>query len=315
MAQQVTPVSIGADVDSRYIHIAYYGSKQSCQIDNQRTAIRRWLRSLSGPVSLAVEATGCYHLELVDQAHAAGVEVYLIDPYRLSRYRQGVGERNKTDQVDARLLARYLAHERTELRAYQPLSADHRRAWSLLKRRAKLVQAEGMVSESMRAVGGLKAQLKALKQRFARLRQAIDRELAQQIHKLGLHDEYQRCQSIKGVGALTAAALVLAFHRGDFSRADAFVAFLGMDVRVRRSGRYEGQSKLTKKGDAECRRLLHNAARAAARGDLKPYYERLQARGLATTQAHVAVARKLVRIAFSLLKHQSTYDPAKLKMA
>lgn len=315
MAQQVQPVTFGGDVDSRYIQIAQHGSTEVVRIDNQRAAIRRWLRSLSGPVALAVEVTGSYHFELVDQAHAFGVAVYLIDPYRLSRYRDGVGQRSKTDPIDARLLARYLAHERAELRPYQPLSAAHRRAWSLLKRRAKLVQAEAMVSESLRSVQGLKAQIKALKQRFARLRQAIERQLSEQLHTLGLQADYQRCQSIQGVGPLTAAALVLAFHRGEFCRADAFVAFLGMDVRVRQSGRYEGQRKLTKKGDAECRRLLHNAARAAARGDLKPYYERLRARGFAATQAHVAVARKLVRIAFSVLKNQTTYDPSKLKIA
>lgn len=315
MAQQVTPVIVGADVDSRYLQIAHHGSSEGYRIDNQPVAIRRWLRSLSGPVCLAVEPTGRYHFELVDQAHAAGVTVYLIDPFRLNRYRDSVGQRSKTDPADALLLARYLAHERAELRAYQPVSADHRQAWALLKRRAKLVQAEGIVTETMQAVSGLKAPVNALKQRFTRLKQAIERELAQQLQKLGLQADYQRCQGIYGVGSLTAAALVLAFHRGPFTQADAWVAYLGMDIRIRQSGRYEGHSKLTKKGDAECRRLLHNAARAAARGDLKPYYERLRARGFAPTQAHVAVGRKLIRIAFSLLKNQSTYNPENLKMA
>jgi transposase len=243
------------------------------------------------------------------------VTVYLIDPYRLSRYRDGVGERHKTDPIDARLLARYLAHERAELRAFQPVSAAHRQAWSLLKRRAKVVQAEGMITESLQAVRGLSAPVKAVKQRLARLKQAIERELDQQLQHLGLGGDYRRLQTIEGVGPLTAAALVLAFHRGDFTRADAFVAYLGMDIRIRRSGKYKGHEKLTKKGDAECRRLLHNAARAAGRGDQKAYYERLLARGFASTQAHVAVARKLVRIAFTLLKNQQNYDPQKVKIA
>lgn len=315
MAQQVQPVTVGADVDSRYIEIAHYGMAQVERIDNQRAAIGRWLRSLSGPVYLAVEATGRYHLELVDQAHAAGVAVYLIDPYRLRHYRDSVGERHKTDPVDARLLARYLAHERAELRPFQPVSAAHRQAWSLLKRRAKLVQAEGIVTETMQAVRGLNSPVKALKQRFARLKQAIERALEKQLQHLALVADYRRLQTIDGVGPLTAAALVLAFHRGEFTKADAFVAYLGMDIRLRRSGKYKGHEKLTKKGDAECRRLLHNAARAAGRGDQKAYYEGLLARGFASTQAHVAVARKLVRIAFALLKNQQNYNPEKVKMA
>lgn len=315
MAQQVTPVIMGADVDSRYIQIACYGSSEGVRIDNQGSAIRRWLKSLSGPVCLAVEATGRYHLELVDQAHAAGVTVYLIDPYRLSRYRDGVGERHKTDVVDARLLARYLAHEQGELRVFRPVSAGHRQAWSLLKRRAKLVQAEGMISESLGAMRGLSGPVATVKRHLAKLIQAIERELNKQLQQLGLADDYRRLQTIRGVGPLTAAALVLAFHRGEFTKADAFVAYLGMDIRIRRSGKYKGREKLTKKGDPECRRLLHNAARAAARTDHKAYYERLLARRFASTQAHVAVARKLVRIAFAMLKNHQNYDPTKVKMA
>lgn len=315
MAQQVSPVMIGVDVDSRYLQIGCHGKKQVVRIDNQGKAIDQWLEGLSGPVYLAVEATGHYHLELVDRAYARGVVVYLIDPYRLAHYRRSVGERNKTDPVDARLLARYLAHEHGELRPYRPLSARHRRAWSLLKRRAKVVQAEGIVSESLRAVDGLKEPVKALKQRFQALKWALERELTDELQRLGWEADYRRVQTIHGVGSLTAAALVLAFHRGTFTRADTLVAYLGLDIRIRRSGLYEGQQKLTKKGNAECRRLLHNAARSAARGDLNAYYTRLRERGLAATQAHVAVARKLVRIAFSLLKNQQDYHPEKLKMA
>jgi transposase len=315
MAQQVTPVMVGVDVDSRYLQIAFYGADEVIQLENTKTAIRRWLRTLSGPVCLAVEATGCYHLELVDQAHAHGVTVYLVNPYQLSRYRDSVGERNKTDRVDARLLARYLAHEREELRPYQPLSARHRQAWLLLKRRAKVVQAEGMLQESLAAVPGLGTQLQAVKQQLSTLKQVIERQLLDQVRTLGWQADYERCLSIKGIGVVTAAALTLAYHRGDFTRADTWVAYLGLDIRVRESGRYKGQSKLTKKGDAECRRLLYNAAMCAARSDLKAYYTRLRDRGYATTQAHVAVARKLVRIAFSLLKQQQTYNPEALSIA
>jgi transposase len=315
MAQQVIPVIAGVDVDSRYLQIAFHGVEEVTRIENSRAAMRQWLRTLSGPVSLAVEATGCYHLELVDQAHARGVTVYLVNPYRLSRYRDSVGERNKTDRVDALLLARYLAHERDALRPYQPLSAGHRQAWLLLKRRAKLVQVEGILNESLQAVAGLNAPIRAVKQRLKLLRQAIERQLMEQIQRLGWQADYERCLSIKGVGTLTAAALTLAFHRGDFSHADAWVAFLGLDVRIRESGRYRGKAKLTKKGDSECRRLLHNAAMSAARSDLKAYYTRLLERGYATTQAYVAVARKLVRIAFSLLTQQQNYNPEKLKIA
>ena len=118
-----------------------------------------------------------------------------------------------------------------------------------------------------------------------------------------------RCEAVEGIGPLSACALVMAFLRGDFRNSDAFVAFLGLDVRVRDSGKQVQRRRLSKRGDPEIRRLLHNAAMAARR---HPYwanvYQRYRDRGLQTTQALVILARKLARIAFALMKNQTTYQ-------
>ncbi|WP_150788449.1 transposase, partial [Pseudomonas fluorescens] len=90
----------------------------------------------------------------------------------------------------------------------------------------------------------------------------------------------------------------------------AFIAFLGMDLRAKDSGKKNGPRHLSKKGDTELRRLAHNAAMAACRSPVwKPYYESYLARGLAKTQALVILARKLCRVAFALMKNQSEYQP------
>jgi len=99
------------------------------------------------------------------------------------------------------------------------------------------------------------------------------------------------------------------YHRGDFRSADSFVAFMGLDVRVRESGRYRGQRKLTKKGNPEIRRLLFNAARAGAKtAQWQPYYESLRGRGLTTTAAAVAISRKIAKLAFALMRDQTEYQ-------
>ena len=67
---------------------------------------------------------------------------------------------------------------------------------------------------------------------------------------------------------------------------------------------------LTKRGDPEARRLLHNAAMSACRTSTwKGFYEEQRARGFSTTQALVILARKLARVVFALLKGQSEYQP------
>ncbi|WP_042806009.1 IS110 family transposase, partial [Thioalkalivibrio sp. ALE19] len=97
---------------------------------------------------------------------------------------------------------------------------------------------------------------------------------------------------------------------GTFRSSDAFVAFLGMDVRVRDSGQKRGRRRLTKQGDPELRRLLYMAAmQAKSKPAWSDYYQRCLDRGLATTQALNALARKLARVAFALMKNQTDYRP------
>ncbi|MEB3785843.1 transposase, partial [Pseudomonas paracarnis] len=98
--------------------------------------------------------------------------------------------------------------------------------------------------------------------------------------------------------------------RGEFRNSDAFIAFLGMDLRVNKSGQKDGRRSLSKRGDSEARRLLHNAAMAASRTETwKAFYQAQRARGYSTTQALVILARKLARVVFALLKGQSEYQP------
>ncbi len=83
------------------------------------------------------------------------------------------------------------------------------------------------------------------------------------------------------------------YYRGQFRNDGAFIAFMGMDVRVRKSSQFRGRRKLTKKGEPELRRLLFNAAmRGRQHSHAEPYYMALQERGLSSTAAFVALGRK-----------------------
>jgi transposase len=106
-------------------------------------------------------------------------------------------------------------------------------------------------------------------------------------------------------------ALVASWRRGQFRSVDAFIAFLGLDVRVRQSGRWQGRCKLTKKGDSEVRRLLFNAAMQGRRSpEWAPYYLKLRERGLSSTAAFVALSRKLAKVSFALLRTNAQFVPA-----
>ncbi len=315
MAQIVSLACFGADVDSRYIQINGHGNEKVVKIDNKPGAIRAWLRSLNGPARLAVEATGTYHMDLVDQAHKVGLAVYVVNPRAIRQYRESVGQRAKNDRCDAILIARFLNREHDQLRPYKPLTGDQRRAWQLLKRRAVLVRTRQQIQQSLAGLTGLGGSVKQVVSRIDTLIALLEQQIETRLKRMGLWELVECAWSVKGIGRVTAMALVTTFNRGEFVSADAFVAYLGMDVRVRDSGKFTGKRKLTKKGDSECRRLTYIAAVTAGRYDFKPILEGFKARGMKTTQAYVALARKLIRIVFALMKNRQHFDPARLKIA
>lgn len=308
MAMQVGFERIGVDVAKAELVIARSGRKGIEQIVNDRASIRRWLKGLSGPACLAVEATNRYHLLLIEEADAAGHQVYVLDGYRLNRYRESVGPRAKTDRSDAALLLRFLENEGHLLKPWTPPPAGYLTLCVLLRRRATLVQTRTQLQQSLADLPEAKAERAALKRSLNRLILALEKRIASVAAQTDRHTDIQRCQAIEGIGPITATALANTFTRGRFSGADAFIAFLGLDVRVRDSGKKKGKRCLTKQGDPELRRLLYNAAMSAKRHPKwAPFYERCLARGMATTQGLVALARKLARVAFTLMKNQSTY--------
>ena len=116
MSKIVEEVTLGIDVGQLSLDIFGANLNDVLSIGNNETAIREFLGSCSGPVAIAVEATGVFHEMLVDIAQEFGFTVYLIDGYRVNKYREAVGVRAKTDPNDARLIHRYLVAERALLR-------------------------------------------------------------------------------------------------------------------------------------------------------------------------------------------------------
>lgn len=304
---QIANTTLGIDVSKHKLDVFQWDSQQHMAIDNTPVTIARQLRQLR-PGAIAVESTSDYHLAVVEQALGLGIEVYLVNARELSHYRKAVGERNKTDATDAYLLARYLDHERGQLRRHRPVSRQAQQLWTLIKRRAKVVEMKKQLRQSLGSVMSIRGALRSLDELIAR----IDKRIANLIRQLGWQRQYQRCLSIKGIGSINAAALVCAYHRGAFASANAFIAYLGLDIRIRESGMYRGKRKLTKHGEPEMRRLLWCAAQPATNHPpFAVYLDRQLDKGLSKIAAKVVLARKLARIAFALMRDETSFDPSR----
>jgi transposase len=144
--------------------------------------------------------------------------------------------------------------------------------------------------------------------------------LAQVAHELDqLLDRDHGASGLKSTpefGRKTVA--VLRAELGDvtrFQRVDQVVAYVGLDLQVRQSGKWKGQVKLSKRGSGRVRQVLYMAALrslALPASAFGAYYRRLVARGLKARDALTAVMRKMLIVAYHLLRSNETYDPTKV---
>ena len=308
-----SPAFLGVDVAKDHVVVAWSDSSHPTRsLTNQHTSLKSWLATLPEDASLAVESTGRYHEPLVALALARGLRVYLLNPRTVHHYAKAMVRGNKSDASDAQMLARYLANEHRHLRPYTAPSALEYQLLKLQRRRATLVAQRRALRQSLSDLPQLREHthniISALSNAIAAIEHQVRKLIAREPERAELA---QRLRSLPGFGPENSHHAATLLPRIAAHSADACVAYAGLDLRARESGRFHGKRKLTKHGPAETRRLLFLAARSAARTDphWATLYQRLLAKGRSSTQATVILARKLLRLAYYLYRSGETYNP------
>jgi len=127
--------------------------------------------------------------------------------------------------------------------------------------------------------------------------------------------ESKYLKSIPGKDNITGA--VILSEIGDITKyiakdgADNIVALAGLDAKLRQSGEYSGKTKMTKRGSPYLRCALYQSARVAYRYEsmFKKIYEKQRAKHKPHMVCLGYVAKKLARIAYSVLVNKKTFDP------
>jgi transposase len=304
--------AIGADVSSELLVIvSAEPAKPVVSIPNTGAAITRWLKSLPEGCRIGMEATGSYHRLLADLAVACGHTVWVFNPAHIAHYLRSQNARGKTDPQDARGIARYVLNEAHRFHPYTTPSALHDHLHALIQRRHQVVKQRASLRMSLADLPDCTAQLRTLFSAFdamlARIDALINLCFAGEPE---LKAQRTRLRSINGFGPLVSAAVAARLSRAPYATSDAVVAAFGMDPRPRDSGTYKGIRKLSKLGNAEERRLIYCAAMTACRFPVfKAIRDKLLTRGMSKIQAYCVVARKLLRIAFSVWRSNQPFNP------
>lgn len=201
------------------------------------------------------------------------------------------------------------------LHPFVPMSPALESLARLMRRRSRIVVCRQRLAATLKDCPECSAELRRIQLQIRGLLAQIDMRCEEIIAANPTRRaRRERLRTIPGIGPLTSSALLTLLERIPYASSDALVAATGLDPRPNDSGDHRGRRKITKRGPSELRRLLYNGAMAAAR-ESKPFqdaYRRYRIRGLNSTTALIAVARKLLRIAFALDRSGQSFDPLKL---
>jgi transposase len=287
-------------------------------VDNQAKgfkALVEWLHKLGAPnPHVCMEATGVYWEAVAEYLAAQGLRVSVVNPSQIKAFGASRLVRTKTDKVDAQLIAQF-CHERMPPPWQAP--SPHEQALRAMVLRLEALQAM-RIQESNR----LEVAREAVKVRIETHLNWLDQEIkaltqlirAQIDDDPGLKDQQTLLNSIPGVGEHTIATL-LAFYAGfeRFDNARAAVAFAGLNPRLRESGSsVRGKPRLSKVGHAFLRKALYMPAMCTLyKTDWgRRFRERLEAAGKPKMLIIGAMMRKLIHVAFGVLKSGKRFDPA-----
>ncbi|MFN3481232.1 MAG: IS110 family transposase, partial [Thermodesulfovibrionales bacterium] len=269
-------------------------------------------------VLVVMEATGVYHLRLACGLYEMGYAVAVVNPFVIKKYAEMKLKRVKTDPVDSRLIAEYARDNAEGIRLFKAKQGvlyeievkirildDLLKSLKAFENQRHAISYYPVKEEITRPydeiIGHIKQQIKAIE---GELEELIERNFKRQ---------YKLLMSIPGVGK-KLAWVVVGVLKGfeDFESARQVSSYIGICPEPWESGKVVKRGKLSRKGSGFIRRILYLCAWSASRfnRDCKELYERLLMKGKSKKVAIVAVANKLIRQAFGVLRNNRQYVPS-----
>jgi transposase len=335
-------ITVGLDLGDQTSELCVLGGDGQVQrrlrVKTTAPALTKTLSAL--PACRVVLEVGTHSPWVSRLVTQLGHEAIVANPRKVRLIGQN---EDKSDRVDAELLARL---GRADPQLLRPI---RHRGEQAQRDRALLSVRDGLVRARVALINQARGQAKALGMRLprcttqgfaSRLRKEglvsaypglehLVEPIAQLTQRIGALDreietlcetrypETALLRQIPGVGSLTALTFVLTLEDPRrFRRSRQVGAYLGLRPKRRQSGKDDPQLRITKAGDPFLRRLLVQSAHYilgpyGPDTDLRRFGERLIARGGrgARKKARVAVARKLAVLLHRLWVSGEVYEP------
>jgi transposase len=287
------------------------------------TALVSWIEKFrkfsDTPLLVIMEATGVYHESLAYFLADKGYPLSIVLPNKAKKYMQSLGLKSKNDCIDASGLAQMgceqklslwhkPAEETMQLRDLTRYLEFLNQQMTECRSRLESYEHRGIPTDAVTKY--LNTLIKTLKKQI----QEVNNQIQQHI-KINpeLEKQVANITSINGVGVLTAAVII--GEMNEFKLIEnqrQLVSFCGYDVVENQSGKRRGKTRISKKGNAHVRRILHMPALNVVRLNVKPFkdlFDRVVQRTGIKMKGYVAVQKKLLTTIYALHKKNETFDP------
>lgn len=313
MEPTAAPIFIGIDVSKERLDVAVLPHGENFVVTRDAAGLDALAARLVplAPEAVALEATGGFETVVAATLGGAGLPVVVVNPAQIRAFGRALGQRAKTDPIDARLIAAFAAATRPAIRPLPDEATAH--LAELVTRRRQIITM--MVAERQRLK---RFPQRRLQRSIARLLDALQRELSELDSEIDAdirgssawRENEDLLTSVPGVGPTIARTMIAELPEiGQLDRRQ-IAALVGLAPWTRQSGQWKGRSFIGG-GRASVRAALFMGAVTAARHNpvLKAFRDRLVAAGKPKLLATIAVARKPLTILNAIIRSRTPWQP------
>jgi transposase len=307
-------ITVGIDVSKDRLDVAVRPSGEVFAIERNPAGLEQLTLRLGAlsPNLVALEASGGFETVVAAALAAARLPVVVVNPAQIRAFAKAIGQRAKTDPIDAVVIAHFAEATRPEPR---PMPDEATRLLAdLVARRRQIL--EMMVAERQREE---RVTVPHLRKSIMRLLKVLERELTSVDTDINdavrgspaWREKEDLLASVPGVGPTIARTLIAERPElGQLSRRQV-AALAGLAPFTRQSGQWRGKSFIGG-GRTSVRTALFMGAMVAKKYNpvLRTFFNRLVAAGKPKMIALIAVARKLLTMLNAILRDRRPWQTA-----
>lgn len=306
-------VTVGIDVSKDHLDVAVRPGGEEFRVVRGAKGIDDLVGHLKAlaPQLVALEATGGFETVVTAALASAGLPVVVVNPAQVRAFAKAIGQRAKTDPIDARVIAHFAEATKPPVR---PLRDEQTQFLAdLVQRRRQIIEMIGAENQRrkrapVRLVKSIDRLVKALEKELTSVDGDIDDAVR---NSPAWRDKEDLLSSVPGVGRVITRTLIADLP--ELGRLDRkqIAALVGLAPFTRQSGQWRGRSFIGG-GRTAVRCALFMGAMVAKRHNpvLKAFFDRLVASGKAKMVALIAVARKLLVILNAIVRDQKPWQTA-----